>query len=287
MMNAGHHGPWLKVGVPGNMLERFRHTASERLRPEPTRSRFEDPPTGGFMSAVSTSVRPRTMTRTRTGKRRRYSRKRRGRRNRRIPRALVPATKIVRLKVVDVGIRDYSASSNLQGYAYSIMNVYDPLAGHGTAQPLGFDQLAALYKRGVVLGLRVTLRIHNQSNVSMLVGITPMKENMGSTLLTEHEHYMEAAGTRSLLLSPEMDVRVLTASVSTRRHFAVSKLKDAEDLHFLLSGTGPTRDAYVHLWAQPTNTGVTPTEGTDKVEFVTTLEYLVLLSDPIIPSRST
>lgn len=250
------------------------------------RSRGPPAPAPGNISATSTRARMaprgRSYTRTRGKKRGRF-----GRRRRRIPRALVSSSKIVRLRAVDTVAHDFSASANLQGLAYSMFNIIDPWASHGTAQPLGLDQLSALYKRAVVVGCKIIVRVHNQSNVAMVVGVTPMKESQGSTLLTGAEHYMEVAATKSRVLSPEMDHGILVHKVGTRKWVGVRSLRDEVAFQCdISSGTAPTRDAYWHIWGQPLNGGVLPTDGTDRLEYLITSEFLVRLWDPIVPARS-
>lgn len=236
---------------------------------------------GARTSTKQTMKRSRSRTKTR-GKKRRM-----GRLRRRIPRALVPSSKIVRLRAVDTVAHDFSASANLQGLAYSMFNILDPWGTHGSAQPLGLDQLSALYRRAVVVGCKIIVRVHNQSNVAMVVGITPMKESQGTTLLSGAEHYMEVAATKSRVLSPEMDHGILGHRIGTRKWVGVTNLKDESAFHCdLVSVTSPTRDAYWHVWGQPLNGGVTPTDGTDRLEYLITSEFLVRLWDPIVPSRS-
>lgn len=238
---------------------------------------------GARTSTARMAKRGRSATRTVRKKRG----GRRGRLNRRIPRALLPNSKVLRFKTVDCQSLDFSASTNVQMVAFSMMNLLDPLAASGAQQPLGFDQISALYKRAVVIGVKIILRVHNQSNVAMMVGISPMREAQGTTALGSAEYYMEANGTKSRLLSPDMDHQLIVHKVGTRRWFGVQSLKDESALQCELSTpTAPTRDAYIHVWAQPLNVSIAPTDGTDRVEFAVTLEHLVRVWDPIIPGRS-
>jgi len=217
-------------------------------------------------------------------KRPRFRRRKRLRliRRRRV-RALQPRSKLVRVKVSYPKVLTLTAGA-LNAFATKIMDLTDPRDGDGNEQFLGYDQWKTLYNKAVVVGLKATALIHNTTSKGIMCGITPFPENQSYTTLASIGHYMETPGTVSRLLSPEVDHTVLSRKLGTARHFGVRKLMDEDAFHCKLpSETAPTRDAYVSFWAAE----IDPVAGDVKVEFVVTLEFLVRLFDPIIPSRST
>lgn len=133
------------------------------------------------------------------------------------------------------------------------------------------------------MGARVTCRFHNKGSVAVMVGITLQPENFPASLLTTSAHYMELPTTKTRLLSPDVDHCVLSHRCSVKKHLHLSNVKDNKDLIVDLDGeTTPTRTAYYCFWAQPVDQATT-----NSVDMVVTAEFLILLTDPIIPARST
>lgn len=153
----------------------------------------------------------------------------------------------------------------------------------GAEQPLGYDGYKVFYRKGVTLGVKIVARIHNKGTAGIMCGITPMPESQADNGLTSFQHYMELPATKSRLLSADVDHTVLFHKVGTARHVGVKKLKDEDAFHVdLPNETTSTRDAYIHVWAQPIDQTTT-----NAVEVVVTVEFLILLFDYIVPARST
>lgn len=268
--------PWVPLAL-GSVAARgaaglYRYADSHYIRDAP------HPPS----TSAPVAMAKRTFSRTRTTTRRRYKRRRLGRIRRRIPRVLVPRSKIVRLKTVYAQKAFTSTSGALAMVPVSLFNITDPWVGNSSLQPLGYDQWKVLFNKAFVVGLKVTVRVHNEGTVGVMFGVSPMPESQGGTGLTQYNHYMELPQTASRILSPEMDHAVLVSKVGTARHVGVRKLRDEDQFHVTLAAeTQPARDAYVHIWCQPIDQ-----ETTNNVELVVTAEYLVVLYDPVIPARS-
>lgn len=212
---------------------------------------------------------------------RRRGKKRRGIIRRRIPRAVTSREKLVKCKVVNC-FQLTSTSGALASQNFKMFDITDPLGSGGTAQPLGYDQWKGLYNKAFVVGVKALVRFHNKGTAAIMVGITPMPENAGSTALGNLNHYMELAQTKSRLLSPDVDHCVLVSKVGTARHVGIKKLRDEDAFHVDLDGeTAPTRDAWYHVWTQPVDQTSTVAS-----ELVLTVEFLIHLYDPIIPARS-
>lgn len=164
-----------------------------------------------------------------------------------------------------------------------MFDITDPWKANGAEQPLGGDQLRQLYKKAVVVGVKIIVRMHNKGSAGVMFGVTPMPESQADNGLTSLQHYMELPATKARLLSPEMDHAIIAHKVGTARHVGVKKLRDEDAFHCDFAGeVGPTRDAYIHTWVQPVDQTTT-----NAVECVITVEFLVSLWDMVVPARST
>lgn len=203
-----------------------------------------------------------------------------------IPATIQPKRKLVRFKTVNYGTIE-NASGALASWYISLLDITDPFGAGSNQQPLGYDQWKTLYKQGVVIGSKVTIRYHNRSTVSYMVGITPCSVNQGNTPLSNYEHYMEAKGTKARLLSPDIDHTTMFHKVSTKKHLGLRNLMDEISYHNtdLDAESGPNVDCFWHIWAQPQDqSSSTSNAGATSIQLVMTAEYIVLLHDPIVPS---
>lgn len=148
---------------------------------------------------------------------------------------------------------------------------------------MGVEQFKALYKKAVVVGVKVTIRLHNESSVGIMFGVTPMPESQSTTALTAFQHYMELPSTKARLLSPEVDHSVLTYTLGTRKYLHIRDLiGESTCINDLVNGIGASRTSTIHFWAQPVDASTT-----SGVEMVITADFLVRLFDHIVPARST
>lgn len=223
----------------------------------------------------------KSMSRTMTkNKRRRRGRK--GIIKKRIPRSLCPKSMLQLVKASNYITHTCTAGAlaltPIQGNS-----VDDPFLAKGAGQPLGYDQWKALYRKATVVGSRVKVTVYNGSTTSVIYGITACPESQGTTALSDYEYYREFPGTKSRLLSPDVDHGYMSAKRKTKNMMSVSKIKDNDELALnLVTETAPTRQWYWHIWFQPTDQTTT----TGYIEAVIDVEYVVLLHDNIIPSRS-
>lgn len=190
---------------------------------------------------------------------------------------------IVRGKVVDGFASSGGAAGAIESRLCSAMNIPDPLAGQGDAQFLGYDQWKALYRKGVVLGVKVTFRVHNKGSVAVMFGAYALPENKANSALTSYEHIMECPGSKHKLLSPDVDNGVVVLAVNTRKHLHLRSLRDEDAFHSTLATeTEPTRSFWIHTWVQPVDAATQCA-----YEAVLTYDFLIRLFDPILPDRST
>lgn len=212
-------------------------------------------------------------------------RKRNGRKGKKkpyIPRAITSKKKLIRCKASNY-MNMSSASGNLYMVPIQGNSCDDPFMSSGTGQPLGYDQWKSLYKSAYVVGSKIKMTVHNGHTGSLIVGLTPMNIPQATSQLGSYEYYRELPGTKSRLLSPDMDHTVLVHKVGTKKHLAIKNMTDEDDLKVdLVNETPPSKIFYWHLWTQPTDQATT----TSNVEVVVDVEYLILLTDPIVPGRS-
>lgn len=241
-----------------------------------------DAPTGGFLSSALRSARGRRSM-PRLGRRRFRRRRRRGIIRRRLPRVLASRQKVVRGRVCDSFTSAGGAAGAIETRLLNVMAIPDPTSGHAALQFLGYDQWSQLYRKGVVIGVQMTVRVHNKGSVAMMFGICPMPENKSNGTLSTFQHYLEMGQTKTRLLSPDVDNQVLTYKLGTRRWLHVKSLMDEDAFHSTLATEAePTRTFWITTFFQPVDQATQCA-----YEAVITYDFLIRLFDPIVPARST
>lgn len=224
---------------------------------------------------------PRTVTRSR--RRPRYRRSK-YRRRQFIPRALTPHSKMIRVRATELITQSAHTAGALVMTPLQLNSFDDPFTTSGAGQPLGYDQWKALYKKAFVVSSKITVKaVNRDSSEPIMVGVTPMPLSQAATALASYEHYMEYPSTKSYLLTPDMDHMTFFHKVSVKRHMHLNKLRDVDEIRVdLVNETAPADLCYWHLWSQP----VQQSADMGSVDLVTTMEYIVVLIDPVVPSRS-
>lgn len=239
-------------------------------------------------STTSAPVHPPKLalaTRSKTmNKRKKNDDPKKGYKKQYIPRSVQPRKKMIRVKA-----SNYWTIANTSGAMSQITcsgnSIYNPFHSGSTQQPLGFDQWAALYNYGTVVGSKVHVTIHNGSSSAIVYGIYPAQVAQQDTNLGNYEYYRELQGTKSRLLSPDMDHGYLSNTVSVKKHLSIKNPMDDDLIRTRLAGTpsDPTNEFFWHIFVQPADQAST----TSGIDVIVEVEYLVILHDPIIPSRST
>lgn len=217
---------------------------------------------------------------------RRYRRprgsKRRGVIRRRLPRSLTTRNKIIRCRLVD-SFQATHAAGAMERYLISMTNIVDPFGGGSAQQPLGYDQWKTLYSKAKILGAKVKMTVHNAGTAEpIMMGMNPRYPNASATL-ADWEYNVEVAGSKSRLLSQDVDHGFLVMARSTKKMMDLKNIKDADDIECnIATDTGPTDTAYIEAWTQPFDKTIATA-----ADIIVQVDYIVLLYDPIIPSRST
>lgn len=209
--------------------------------------------------------------------------KRRGRRRRRVPRALRAIPPKMTVKMI------YNQQTNLDPnigtagvHKFRANGLYDPdvtLAGH---QPRTFDQFMALYDHFTVIGSRIKVQfVNTDTSYDHVVGValldtTTSKTNINDYLESDYEQHRVLSVSGGGSNHTTINMKCNPNKFLGRSHpLADSQLKGS-------ASADPTEQAVWHLFDQTINDSVNG----GKVYFVATVEYIVVLQEPKIPSQS-
>lgn len=196
---------------------------------------------------------------------------------------LWPAQKIVKFRLSNTAA--YTGTAGAIGTNYWKANsLADPTGAATTQLPLGVDQLAALYTKYKILGSRITLIAHPETITgAAFVGLC--LHNSTTPPATDLDHYRELPRTVMRMVSPDIDVTKLSMKYSYKgypHHIKQIKDDDQQEGGFSTTPTDPTDvSPYFHIWVQDANKTQNVT-----FEIQAVIEYIVLLYEPVAPSRS-
>lgn len=219
---------------------------------------------------------PRRPKRPFRGRRRKYNR-----RKRRIPMG-IPPSKIVKFKVVHSAGGFGSGSGALNQFTVKANDLNDPMSSLGAELPLYLDQWAAMYSKYIVLGSKITWKPYLVSSTGAVVTGVHLADN--TTSLADHDYYKEAKLNKCRILSSERPQNTITMTYSAKKFWKLSNVKDDSEQEATFSTTpgSPTDIAYFHIYNQDLQKSET-----NAVEGTITLEFIVLLTNPITPTRSS
>lgn len=214
-----------------------------------------------------------------------YRRKRSGRRRRRIYRKRPVATlqpySVVRKLKTAVIYSHNPAAGNINVYQLKLNSAYDPTGDIGATQPLGFDQMTALYSRYCVVSYGFHAKAVSADNTNaIVVGFTPKTDN---TSLTTYLHYLECPGTTSRHMTPDIDKIEYGSKGKIKPYFLPRGGKMlTDDTVAAATGSDPSKILYGHIWMQALDATADPAA----VTVVGILYQTIIFFDPIIPARS-
>lgn len=142
----------------------------------------------------------------------------------------------------------YNDLRNLSGivtnYDYRANSLYDPDSTGVGAQPLGFDQLAALYTRYRVHGCRISVQSVNEGVSANVVVVAPADT---STTISGIAQAIEAPyACWRLLPANQRYPTKLSCYLSTKKKFGLKAIDNAEDLASLTT-TNPSEQWFFTL----------------------------------------
>lgn len=140
-------------------------------------------------------------------------------------------------------------------HSFSMNSLFDPDRTGVGHQPMGFDQLAALYHRYLVLGAKIT--VVYQSNITEVTdqGVVGLTIHPTQTFTTSNEDLpglVEQGKTvfKQLGIASGGTPRgTLSYKVSLKKEFGCKDLRDQIDEYGALTASNPTNEVFASLWA--------------------------------------
>lgn len=163
-------------------------------------------------------------------------------------------------------------------YSFKCNGLFDPNHTGTGHQPLGFDQLMAMYDHFTCIGAKITLKINNNGSLAsdrMLVGIITDDNNSIPGNVEQIVENGKGSYTYLQPLGQSNSTMTLTSTFSPKRTLGVSHPLSSENLRGD-STSDPTELAYFNVWAAPLNGLDNPVGAT----ITALIEYSVVFTEP-------
>lgn len=142
------------------------------------------------------------------------------------------------------------SASTMNHFVMRLNSLYDPVHAVGGGQPMGFDQLTALYNKFIVYGCKIKLRATQHGVVPSIVAMAPQKSSIyGAAVIDELQ---ERPLAKTAILTAERPV-VLSAYYAISTLEGISKsdiLGDDGDFGHGIS-TNPIRNQHLVIANNP------------------------------------
>jgi len=188
-----------------------------------------------------------------------------------------PKTTAVKLRYVQ-SISIDPAAAFIDRYTFRANSCFDPDwtgAGH---QPLGWDQWTVFYNHYVVVGSKISAVCTSGAATSgiLVSGITLTSQNGAATTV---EHLLEQGLTKSKKQSVHAGAqrpKTCYSNFSAKKYFNVTNMMDNLDRLGAPVGANPQELAFYQVWAGNS----VPSVDHPTVDFLVTIEYIVVFSEP-------
>lgn len=170
-----------------------------------------------------------------------------------------------------------SSTGIISNYVFSANGLYDPNVTGVGHQPIGWDQLIAMYDHAVVIGAKITVTFRNtDASYAQFVGI---RMSDTSTGIGDMIQVVENGACVTKLLENNGDngtvITTLSYEVNPNKYLGRSKpMSDAQLKNS--ASSNPTEQCFFHVMAAALNTGVDPAQ----VECLAVIEYDVVFCEP-------
>lgn len=156
---------------------------------------------------------------------------------------------------------------------------FDPDEGIGGGQPMGWDNMQALYNHHVVLGAKITVRFNCTTNDYICCGI--FLDDNASIAYTSYEGLIEAKkGPWTTFAGLANGSRMLTNTFSAKKYFNTKNPEDNTSIQ-AATNAAPSNQAHFGVWTQAVDRASALT-----IECVITLDYIVKFMEPKDIARS-
>lgn len=156
---------------------------------------------------------------------------------------------------------------------------YDPDEAVGGGQPMGWDNMAALYNHHVVLGSKITVRYNCTTNDYICCGL--FLDDNATIAYTSYEGLIEAKkGNWTTFAGTANGSRMLTNTFSARKYFNSKYPEDNTQIQAAVNAA-PNNQAHFCVWTQAVDRASALT-----IEMVITVDYIVKFMEPKDIARS-
>lgn len=135
-------------------------------------------------------------------------------------------------------------------YVFNASSLYDPNYTGTGHQPLGFDQIMAMYDHYVVLGAKVTVKFAMPSGSAYTVAQVGVHGAATVTPRTNGSAYVETGTTSMKMVGFPSYFPQVTQGYSPKVHMGVTNPMDADKLQGQINAN-PTDGWYWHVFAEP------------------------------------
>lgn len=170
-----------------------------------------------------------------------------------------------------------STSGTLGSHYFRATSLFDPDQTGTGHQPMGFDQMAALYNHYLVLGSKITIRAMPDQNGdinSAVFGVYVSDDT--STPYTDYTGFIEAKRGVYKCIANQRNQISLKYGFSTKKFFNISDVKDNRSTLGASIGSNPSEEAYFILYYQNLES---PGE-TSEHNFLITIDFIAEFSEP-------
>lgn len=163
-------------------------------------------------------------------------------------------------------------------YTFQINGMYDPNISGSGHQPLGYDQMSAIFQAYTVVGARVSFTCWNRDSDEFL-GFGIYFSEHGNPLATLGiQGLLEQGASKWVILPPaaqSQGPRTLTAKISTKKFFKVNNIMDDEESRGTTT-SNPSRPLFMHVFVWQPDGGSTSAGGS----FYMTLDQVAVWNRP-------
>lgn len=176
-----------------------------------------------------------------------------------------------------------TVADTMKSHYFRANSIYDPDFTGGGHQPLGTDQLLALYEHFTVLGSKITLRcINADSTNNAILAVSTVSET--STAVLDINRLIELGKSKYAVLTDNAGGKPQTTVsqyFNTKRFFGV-KDPNGDDQYQGSASSNPAEEAFFLIGMQ----NLAPAVVVNSVDCMLEIEYRVQFSEPKIIAQS-
>lgn len=149
---------------------------------------------------------------------------------------------------------------------FRLNGMFDPRAAVGGHQPMGFDQLMAMYTKFVVVGAKITVTFVG-SDAAYYTGDCGINiQDPSAAAPVTAEHLIESQYSTYGVYAQSGSATTRTLALDMSRYFSVKDLLDEDSLKGTNS-SDPARQVYALVWANVHRDASHPVHVTLKIEY--------------------